>query len=105
MADAGVLDEYARLSREKEAAEAEIAGIVEELTSGVNPGGVSGPLVDAEGFPRADIDVYRVRHLRHRLACLQTDHKAVMRRIEQVLPLYVACTRLSVAVAGWKNAL
>lgn len=26
-------------------------------------------LVDAEGYPRADIDVYQVRHARHRIIC------------------------------------
>ena len=31
--------------------------------------GMDGPLVDAEGFPRADIDVYSVRHARHSIIC------------------------------------
>ena len=31
--------------------------------------GIDGPLVDKEGYPRADIDVYAVRHARHRIAC------------------------------------
>jgi hypothetical protein len=31
--------------------------------------GMDGPLVDSEGFPRADIDVYSVRHARHQIAC------------------------------------
>ena len=31
--------------------------------------GIDGPLVDEEGYPRADIDVYAVRHARHRIAC------------------------------------
>lgn len=26
-------------------------------------------LVDAEGYPRQDIDVYQVRHARHRIVC------------------------------------
>ena len=26
-------------------------------------------LVDAEGYPRSDIDVYQVRHARHRIIC------------------------------------
>ncbi|DAZ97327.1 TPA: LOW QUALITY PROTEIN: hypothetical protein N0F65_003691 [Lagenidium giganteum] len=81
-----VLDEYARLSEAKDKIEAEIAAIAEELTGGANPPGLTGPLVDSEGFPRADIDVYRVRHQRHAFACLQTDHKAVMKQIEQMLP-------------------
>lgn len=83
-----VLAEFARLSGEQTRLEAEVAAIVEELTSGPNAPGVSGPLVDAEGFPRADIDVYRVRHQRHRFACLQTDHRAVMAQLEALLPQY-----------------
>ena len=35
-------------------------------------------LVDEEGFPRADIDVYAVRHARVRIIELRNDHKAVM---------------------------
>lgn len=31
--------------------------------------GMKGPLVDAEGYPRADIDIFSVRHARHRIAC------------------------------------
>lgn len=67
--------------------EAEADAITSELEL---HGGVKAPLVDSEGFPRADIDVYRARHLRHRLACIQTDHKAVMKKIEELLPLVLA---------------
>ena len=65
-----------------------------------------GRLVDGEGFPRADIDVYAVRTSRHRVICeascvcvcvreiggessacvgLRNDHKAVMKLIEERL--------------------
>ena len=64
--------------------EKEIMDISEALSAG-NLGGVSAPLVDAEGFPRADVDVHATRTLRNRLACLNTDHKALMVRIEQGL--------------------
>ena len=84
-----VLAEYERLTQEKAKLEAEIQAIADELTSGHNAPGLKGPLVDAEGFPRADIDVYRVRHQRHNFACLQTDHKTTMAAIEQLLPKYV----------------
>jgi hypothetical protein len=84
-----ILEEFARLSKQKDAIEAEIAAIADELTSGPNAAGLRGPLVDAEGFPRADIDVYRVRHQRHTFACKQTDHRMIMESIEKLLPLYV----------------
>ncbi|MGH0165091.1 UNVERIFIED_CONTAM: hypothetical protein FKN15_058642 [Acipenser sinensis] len=47
--------------------------------------GMTGPLVDAEGFPRGDIDVYQVRNARHNVACLQNDHKEIMQQIEEAL--------------------
>lgn len=45
--------------------------------------GVSGPLVDDEGFPRGDIDLYAVRQARNKYVCAQTDHIEVMKKIEQ----------------------
>uniref|UniRef100_M4C5J2 Nas2 N-terminal domain-containing protein n=1 Tax=Hyaloperonospora arabidopsidis (strain Emoy2) TaxID=559515 RepID=M4C5J2_HYAAE len=80
-----VVAKYEIAAKTKQVIEEEIAAYVAELTSGQNPG-VTGPLVDAEGFPRADVDVYRVRHVRHLLARKQTDHKQVMRTIEELLP-------------------
>lgn len=65
----------------KDEIESEIGAICEYLKSNGVPG-LHGGLVDAEGFPRADIDVHAIRTNRQRLACLQTDHQAVMRRIE-----------------------
>ncbi|KAI8118374.1 hypothetical protein FF38_05238 [Lucilia cuprina] len=47
--------------------------------------GMTGPLVDAEGFPRNDIDVYQVRQARQQIICLQNDHKALMKEIEQLM--------------------
>lgn len=91
---AAILDEYERLTAEKRKLEDEISAIAEELTSGANPAGLRGALVDAEGYPRGDIDVYRVRHQRHAFATKQYDHKVVMQRIEQILPQYVLCERL-----------
>ncbi|TFK88204.1 hypothetical protein K466DRAFT_521260 [Polyporus arcularius HHB13444] len=39
------------------------------------------PLVDAEGFPRADIDIWAVRHARVRIIELRNDLKALMDKI------------------------
>ena len=88
-----VVAKYESAVNAREAIEEEIAAYVAELTSGTNPG-VSGPLVDAEGFPRADVDVYRVRQARHLLARKQTDHKHVMKTIEELLPQYVDCCKM-----------
>lgn len=28
------------------------------------------PLIDDDGYPRADVDVYQVRHARHKIICI-----------------------------------
>ncbi|KAL8558336.1 hypothetical protein ACOMHN_012900 [Nucella lapillus] len=72
------------LTKKKDDIEGELSQLTEVLDSqkGV---GMNGPLIDEEGYPRSDIDVYAVRHARHKIACLQTDHKLVMKDIEEEL--------------------
>jgi len=50
-------------------------------------------LVDGEGFPRADVDVARVRADRHRHACLRTDHAAILDRVQAALEALHAAAR------------
>ncbi|KAM9810900.1 26S proteasome non-ATPase regulatory subunit 9 [Neosynchiropus ocellatus] len=47
--------------------------------------GLQTPLVDEEGFPRADVNLYQIRNARHNISCLQNDHKAIMVEIEEAL--------------------
>nr|XP_054760549.1 26S proteasome non-ATPase regulatory subunit 9-like [Lytechinus pictus] len=68
----------------KDEMEAEIKALFEVLES-QNGVGMTGPLIDAEGYPRNDIDVYSVRTSRHKIICLQNDHKALMLEVEQAL--------------------
>ena len=78
------------LERQRLALEDEAAAIVSELDGlGV---GLKDALVDAEGYPRADLDLYRyrVRSQRGRHATIRTDHKALMKRIEALLPIALA---------------
>ncbi|GMI07178.1 hypothetical protein TrVE_jg8367 [Triparma verrucosa] len=76
----------ATLDRQRQSLEAEALALVEELNShGDPPVGVSGSLVDSEGFPLPNIDAYRVRSLRNRLAIIRTDHKTLMKKLEQAL--------------------
>lgn len=49
------------------------------------PMGIDAPLVDAEGFPRGDIDVYRARTLRKRFKEVQTDLRSLDERLERGL--------------------
>mmetsp|Transcript_64598 Transcript_64598/g.185819 ORF Transcript_64598/g.185819 Transcript_64598/m.185819 type:complete len:224 (-) Transcript_64598:88-759(-) len=80
------LEEFQKLAKEKDALEAEIKGLHEYLTEEGMPG-VSGSLIDEEGFPRGDLDLYAIRKARNRLACAQTDHMEVMKKIEKALVL------------------
>ncbi|XP_069475693.1 26S proteasome non-ATPase regulatory subunit 9 isoform X2 [Ambystoma mexicanum] len=71
------------LVKRKDEMEAQIKayyGVLEDKSVGL-----TGPLVDDEGYPRADIDVYQVRTARHNIACLQNDHKEIMKEIEEAL--------------------
>ncbi|DAA20612.1 26S proteasome non-ATPase regulatory subunit 9 [Bos indicus] len=72
------------LIRRKEEIEAQIKANYEVLESqkGI---GMNEPLVDCEGYPRADVDLYQVRTARHNIVCLQNDHKAVMKQVEDAL--------------------
>ncbi|CAG5096812.1 Oidioi.mRNA.OKI2018_I69.XSR.g14792.t1.cds [Oikopleura dioica] len=42
-------------------------------------------LVDAHGFPRADLNIEEIRFARNRFVCAQNDHKDIMKRIEAAL--------------------
>lgn len=78
--------EVLKLMQEKEKLEDEIKELTSILTR--NGVGMTDPLVDAEGFPLNSVDIYQVRHARHRIICLQNDHKAIMKEIENGLQGY-----------------
>ncbi|XP_060106140.1 26S proteasome non-ATPase regulatory subunit 9 [Heteronotia binoei] len=73
-----------QLLKKKDEIEAQIKAYYEVLEDqkGV---GMNEPLVDVEGYPRADVDIYQVRTARHNIVCLQNDHKALMKEVEQAL--------------------
>ena len=78
------------LQAQREALEMEADAIVSYLTApgpnGEKPIGVKDSLVDREGFPRNDIDIYQARIRRGRLAVISNDHKLIMKEIESELP-------------------
>lgn len=83
-ASAVTVSDVQELIRRKEEIEAQIKanyGVLESL-KGV---GMNEPLVDCEGYPRSDVDLYQVRTARHNIVCLQNDHKAVMKQVEEAL--------------------
>lgn len=69
----------------------ELEAIVSELTAvnaenpTVPPMGMDTPLVDSDGYPRNDIDVYRARTLRGRLAVLKTNRTKLTRDMDALL--------------------
>lgn len=74
---------------QRKALENEAQAIVLELEApgenGQKAMGIDTPLTDLDGYPRADIDIYRARTLRGRLAVIRTDHKELMAKIEEGL--------------------
>ena len=67
------------LAEERKTLEKELMQITDFLVTNKV---VTGSLVDDEGYPRADIDVYNVRIMRNRKDCLQNDLKQIMKQIE-----------------------
>ena len=47
--------------------------------------GMDEALVDAEGFPRSDIDIVAVRTARNQIICLRNDHRRVLQELESGL--------------------
>ncbi|XP_011159623.1 26S proteasome non-ATPase regulatory subunit 9 [Solenopsis invicta] len=78
-----VKDAVFQLIKEKDKIESDLRALKEILDS--NHIGMDEPLVDSEGYPRQDIDVYQVRHTRHQIICLTNDHKDLMKKIEEGL--------------------
>ncbi|XVE53652.1 hypothetical protein DITRI_Ditri03aG0020200 [Diplodiscus trichospermus] len=80
MVGANLKSETMKLIEKRSGTEAEMNAIIEQLCQPGGPG-LSGNLVDSEGFPRADIDIPVVRAQRHRLDELKNDHKEVTEKI------------------------
>jgi len=73
-------EQVLQLMKEKDKLETELKELSDVLRSqGV---GMDDPVVDQDGFPRADIDVYQVRHARSNIRTKTTDLKEVMKKIE-----------------------
>ncbi|KAL1217533.1 hypothetical protein V5N11_004702 [Cardamine amara subsp. amara] len=80
MVGANLKAETMALMDKRTAMETEMNSIVQRLC---NPGGpgLSGNLIDSEGFPREDIDIPMVRAERHRLAELRSEHSEITEKI------------------------
>ncbi|KAH8388510.1 hypothetical protein KR093_008211 [Drosophila rubida] len=78
-----------RLMAAKADLEAQISRNGEILAANDNVG-MTGPLIDSEGFPRNDIDIFQVRQARQTIICLQNDYKELMNQIQTELNKYHA---------------
>ncbi|XP_032899126.1 LOW QUALITY PROTEIN: 26S proteasome non-ATPase regulatory subunit 9 [Amblyraja radiata] len=78
------MEEVQQLVKKKDTMEAQIKAYY-DILEGQKHAGMDGPLVDVDGYPRSDIDVYQVRTARYNIICLQNDHKSLMKEIEAAL--------------------
>ncbi|KAG0630854.1 hypothetical protein M758_1G208200 [Ceratodon purpureus] len=84
MVGANVKAETVTMMDKRKAVENEMDAIIARLTRPGGPG-LQGNLVDAQGFPRADLDIPAVRSDRQRLSVLRNDHKEITDAIEKNL--------------------
>ncbi|KAF8349431.1 hypothetical protein F5887DRAFT_946120 [Amanita rubescens] len=77
-------DKARALMEKKQNIEAELEAQLSVLNANSNCG-MDTPLVDRDGFPRADIDVWGVRNARVRIIELRNDLNAVMNAIAKAL--------------------
>jgi 26S proteasome non-ATPase regulatory subunit 9 len=87
--------ELERLHGRRAALEAELSAALAAL----GPVGMDTPLVDAEGFPRADIDVWTVRHQRQAVIRLRNDLKALLPALDGAVARLFALRRAAAAAA------
>ncbi|XP_020083419.1 26S proteasome non-ATPase regulatory subunit 9 isoform X2 [Ananas comosus] len=73
MVGANVKAETLSLMERRAAMEADMNAIIDALSRPGGPG-ISGNLLDSQGFPRPDIDIPTVRAQRHRLAGASASH-------------------------------
>ncbi|RWR91162.1 26S proteasome non-ATPase regulatory subunit 9 [Cinnamomum micranthum f. kanehirae] len=80
------------LMEKRDEIEAEMNSIISRLSQPGGPG-ISGNLLDSEGFPRSDIDISSVRSDRHRLSELRNDYKDLTDKINENLLLLHSARR------------
>ena len=73
------------LEEERRVLEAEAADLTTALHEAAGEAGVTGRLVDKEGFPIPDVDLHQVRLDRKRLAEIRTDHTRLTNALAEAL--------------------
>lgn len=80
------LSEFNELTKKREEIEKEIEENLQFLENPENKGvGMHGKLIDPEGFPRNDIDIFAIRTARHKVICLKNDYAEINKQIESYL--------------------
>jgi len=79
-------EDILELRRQRDLVDQQIQALGDILKA--NHIGMTEPLVDAEQFPRNDIDVYQVRHARVGIIRLQNDYKRITKDIEEKLEAF-----------------
>jgi 26S proteasome non-ATPase regulatory subunit 9 len=77
-------DAYEELASKKDEIENRLTELNQILFEQGNVG-MLGELVDKDGYPRADLDLFKVRQTRQEINCLQNDYKSLMMQIEKEL--------------------
>ncbi|XP_010545452.1 PREDICTED: 26S proteasome non-ATPase regulatory subunit 9 [Tarenaya hassleriana] len=80
MVGANLKAETMALMEQRDAMEADMNSIIHRLSQPGGPG-LSGNLLDSDGFPRLDIDIPAVRAERRRLAELRNNHRELTEKI------------------------
>ncbi|KAK7354254.1 hypothetical protein VNO80_19713 [Phaseolus coccineus] len=101
MVATNVKAETMSLMDKRSAVEAEMNAIIARLSQPGAPG-LSGGLLNSEGFPRSDIDIPVVRAERRRLAELRNDHKEITEKIDQNIQI-LHSARLGGGPSVYKN--
>lgn len=88
------MERIREMMKRRDELESEASLLTHQLLSpgpnGQPPAGLKDPLIDEEGFPRGDIDLYEIRRQRNRLSVINTDHKNLMKEIEKELQVIYA---------------
>ncbi|KJP87115.1 hypothetical protein AK88_03283 [Plasmodium fragile] len=80
------LEEFNALVKQRDEIEREMKENMDFLEAPENKSvGMKGKLVDPEGFPRNDIDIYSIRVARNKVICLKNDYRNVNKKIEEYL--------------------
>ena len=80
-------EELLKLDQEKKTIESEIADLIDYLTGEGMPG-VEGSLVDSEGYPLPNLDLYAIRNARRTLIMKKNDLTTLMDKIESKMASY-----------------